>query len=169
MLAILLGATFSFAQSNVFEKIDFILGEWSGTGSGFGNEKSKIESSFQLVMEGKYIEVTNESKFDPTADKPEGEQHIDKGFISFDNSRKVFVFRQFNNEGYINKYVLNDLLSTDTMLVFETEEIENFVAGGKARWTIKKIADNKIETIFDVSFPNSEYTCFGTNNLVRKK
>jgi len=55
------------------------------------------------------------------------------------------------------------------MLVFETEEIENFVAGGKARWTIKKIADNKIETIFDVSFPNSEYTCFGTNNLVRKK
>ena len=68
MLAILLGATFSFAQSNVFEKIDFILGEWSGTGSGFGNEKSKIESSFQLVMEGKYIEVTNESKFDPTAD-----------------------------------------------------------------------------------------------------
>jgi hypothetical protein len=33
------------AQNNPFEKISFILGEWEGSGIGFGNEKSKIESS----------------------------------------------------------------------------------------------------------------------------
>jgi len=159
---------FSNAQDNNFTRIDFILGNWSGTGSGFGNEKSKINSSFQLVMEGKYIEVINESQFEPTTEKPEGEHHIDKGFISFDKVWNVFVFRQFNNEGYINRYILNDSLSNNTTLVFETEEIENFVPGGKARWTIKKVSDIEMETTFDVSFPNRDYACFGTNNLVKE-
>jgi len=157
-----------FGQPNHFERVGFILGEWHGTGSGFGNDKSKIESSFQLIMEGKYIEVKNESRFEPSSDKPDGEYHIDKGFISFDNNRMLIVFRQFNNEGYVNQYVLNDSISNDSILVFETENLENFVAGGKARWIIKKISETKIETTFDVSFPNKEYTCFGINSLTRK-
>lgn len=137
----------SFGQTNPFEKIDFIIGEWSGTGSGFGNEKSKIESSFQLVMNNKYIEVKNDSRFEPTEQKPEGEHHIDHGFISYDQSRDAIIFRQFHIEGFVTRYTL----------VFETDLIENFVPGGKARWTIKKISANEIETTFDISFPNSGY------------
>ena len=163
---ILIGVT--YGQSNPFDRINFILGEWSGSGSGFGNEKSKIESSFKLIMDDKYIEVINESRFEPTDKKPEGEHHIDKGFISYDKIRKSIVFRQFNNEGYINQYLLNDSLSNDSLIVFETEIIENFVPGGNARWTIKKINESLIETTFDVSFPNSEYTCFGINILEKK-
>ncbi len=41
--------------------------------------------------------------------------------------------------------------------------------GGKARWTIKLITDQEIETTFDVSFPNKEYTCLGVNKLIRKE
>lgn len=157
------------AQSDPFNKIGFIMGEWEGTGSGFGNEKSKIESSFQLVMNGNYIKIRNESKFEPTAAKPEGEHHIDEGFISYDKHRGMLVFRQFNIEGYINTYLLIDSLSTDSKLIFQTETIENFVPGGSARWTINKLDDNQIETIFDVSFSDQGYTCFGTNQLQRKE
>ena len=157
------------AQNNPFEKISFILGEWEGSGIGFGNEKSKIESSFQLVLNGSYIKVRNESKFDPTADKPEGEIHIDEGFISFDSQRDMLVFRQFNIEGYINTYLLIDSLSNENKLTFQTESIENFAPGGSARWTINKIDAGHIETIFDVSFPDRGYTCFGTNQLRRKE
>jgi hypothetical protein len=159
----------SYAQSKPFEKLSFIIGEWEGTGSGFGNEKSKIESSFQLVMDSNYIEVRNESKFEPTPDKPEGELHIDHGFISWDKHRSKLVFRQFNIEGYINTYLLIDSLSNENKLIFQTESIENFAPGGSARWTINKIDDNQIETIFDVSFPDQGYTCFGTNLLRRKE
>ena len=116
----------------------------------------------------KYIEVKNESKFDPTDNNPEGEHHVDNGFISYDKSRESIIFRQFNNEGYINQYVLIDSLSNDASLVFETENIENFVPGGKARWTINKLSEHKIKTIFDVSFPNKEYSCFGTNTLKKQ-
>ncbi len=158
-----------FGQENPLKRISFIIGNWSGTGSGFGNEASVIESKFQYIMDKKYIEIVNESRFEPTDKKPEGEHHIDKGFISFDKMRKVIVFRQFNNEGYVNQYVLNDSLSTETILIFETENIENFMPGGKARWTIKSISDDQIETVFDVYFPGKDYTCFGINNLMKNK
>ncbi len=157
----------SYGQENPLKRINFIIGNWSGTGSGFGNEASVIESNFQYIMDKKYIEIVNESRFEPTDKKPEGEHHIDKGFISFDKMRKVIVFRQFNNEGYVNQYVLNDSLSTETVLIFETEKIENFMPGGKARWTIKRISDDQIETIFDVYFPGKDYTCVGVNKLMR--
>lgn len=159
----------SFCQDANFEKLNFLFGEWSGTGSGFGNEKSKIESGFQLSMNGKYIEVINDSRFEPTEKKPEGEHHIDKGFISFDKQRKLIIYRQFNIEGFVNQYVLNESKSNDNLLVFETETIENFVPGGKARWTITKLNEDQIKTTFDVSFPNQEYSCFGENILSRKK
>nr|WP_321409604.1 hypothetical protein [uncultured Carboxylicivirga sp.] len=168
ILGLFLSLGISFAQTNQFEKINFIIGDWSGTGSGFGNNKSKIESTFQLVMGGQYIEVKNESIFEPTEKNPDGEHHIDKGFISFDKSRNAIVFRQFNNEGFFNQYVLNDSISDAHTLVFETEYIENFVPNGKAKWTIRKINENEIETIFDVSF-GKDYTCFGTNKLLRKQ
>ncbi|MDE1206146.1 hypothetical protein [Tenacibaculum larymnensis] len=168
ILGLILTFGTSFAQTNPFEKIDFIIGDWTGTGTGFGNDKSKIESSFHLVMNGNYIEVINESNFEPTEKKPKGEHHLDKGFISYDKSRKTIVFRQFNNEGYYNQYFLNNDDSDENTLVFETEHIENFVPNGKAKWTVKKISENEIETVFDVSF-GKDYKCFGINKLKRKQ
>ncbi|HPF52366.1 MAG TPA: hypothetical protein PK335_12360 [Draconibacterium sp.] len=168
ILGLVLIAGQSNGQSNSFDKISFIIGEWSGIGSAFGNDKSQINSSFGLALDNNYIEVKNESIFEPTKNKPEGEHHIDKGFISYDKSRGKIIYRQFNNEGYFNQYVLNDSISSENILVFETEFIENFVPNGKARWTVKKINENEIETVFDVSFGN-EYSCFGTNKLIRKK
>ncbi len=168
ILGLMISYVLSYGQINHFDRVSFLIGHWTGTGSGFGNDKSRVESSFQLVMNEKYIEVKNESRFDPTEKNPKGEHHIDKGFISYDKSRKTLVYRQFNIEGYINQYILNDSLSNDSQLIFETEIIENFVPGGKARWTIKKISETQIETVFDVSFPNKEYSCFGTNILIRK-
>ena len=168
ILLVLLSGLYGFSQQNSFEKLQFLIGEWQGKGTGFGNENSTITASYQFIMDKKYIEVKHESHFKPTPNKPKGEHHIDKGFISFDTHRKQVIYRQFNIEGYVNQYILNKEKSTNNTLVFETETIENFVSGGKARFTIKKISDTEIETIFDVSFPNKNYSCFGTNTLVKK-
>lgn len=162
-------STITFGQSNSFDRLQFLIGEWNGSGTGFGNNQSKIEASFRLVMNETYIEVKNESWFEPTKKNPNGEHHIDNGFISYDTSRNLIVFRQFNSEGFVNQYILNDSLSKDNKLVFETETIENFIPGGKAKWTINKISDNQIESIFDVYFPNKGYSCLGTNTLLKQK
>ena len=166
-LALTLAAGMLAAQNNPFQRLNFVLGSWTGTGSGFGNAKSAVESSFKPALNGSFIEVTNESYFEPTQRNPKGEHHIDKGFISYDKARKTIVFRQFHVEGFINQYILVDSLSNDSTLVFESETIENFVEGGKARWTIKKTAHESIETTFDLAMPNKPFACYGTNNLTK--
>ena len=163
-----LSTFYSFSQDNGLHKLQFLIGDWKGTGSGFGSSTSEITASYNFIMNNKYIEVTHESNFKPTEQNPKGEHHKDKGFISFDTSRNKLVYRQFNNEGYVNQYILNEELSTDDIFIFETELIENFVPGGKARLTIEKISVSEIKTIFDVSFPNKEYSCFGTNSLIKQ-
>jgi len=155
----------TFSQENDLNDLQFIIGNWNGSGQGFGNSTSTISASYHFIMDNKYIEVKHESIFKPTENNPKGEHHVDSGIISYDTSRNKTIYRQFNNEGYVNQYVLKSELSTATKLIFETENIENFVPGGKARFTIQKISENEIETIFDVSFPNKEYSCFGTNKL----
>ena len=153
------------AQTSTLQDLSFLQGSWKGTGTGFGNSTSKITATYNFIMKNRYIEVKHESVFKPTAEKPQGDHHIDRGYISFDKARNIIIYRQFNSEGYINQYILNETLSTADVFVFETEHIENFVPGGKARLTIKRINATSIETVFDVSFPNKEYTCFGTNKL----
>jgi len=81
---LILAGIFPIGQERNFEKLDFLLEHWEGEGTGFGNEKSKIRSEFNLFMDGIYIEVKNESHFEPTEAKPEGEHHVDRGIISFD-------------------------------------------------------------------------------------
>lgn len=163
-LVILFSAVFAEGK----DSFEFLLGEWSGEGTGFGNEGSTITASFQAVMNGNYIEVKHRSDFIPTEKKPAGEVHEDWGMISYDKNRDIWVYRQFNIEGFVNQYVLIDSLSNEKQWVFETEVIENFVPGGKARWTIYIRSENEMETSFDLSFPGKEYACFGTNRLIRK-
>ena len=155
-------------ETSPLDRFALLIGRWEGTGNGFGNKGSVIKSNFSYSLNKNYIEVRNESWFDPTDDNPNGSHHLDQGFISYDKSRKTYIFRQFNSEGFINKYLLDAKASNINQFVFVTEHIENFVEGGKARWTIKIISENHIETIFDLSMPNQEFACMGTNNLYKQ-
>ena len=159
----------SFSQNSNFERFAFLFGEWTGTGSGFGNTRSKIQSEFKVIMNGKYIQIKNYTESEPNKSKPKGDKHTDWGILSFDKKRKKVIYRQFHSEGYVNQYVLNDSLSTDTKLIFETETIENFVEAGKARWTIRKHGDKEIEIKFDVSVPGKESAYYNTHRLRKKQ
>jgi len=168
LIIFLLLLNVSVMSQTGLERFENLIGKWEGTGEGFGNAKSKISAEYHWLMNKQFIEVKHHSKFEPTPQNKEGEIHDDLGIISFDEADKKIVFRQYHTEGYMNEYVLNDSLSTSGVLVFETRKIENFVPGGKARFTIKVISDNEIETVFDVGFPGREMACFGTNNLKKQ-
>ena len=157
-----------FAQENPLEKFEGLIGKWEGTGAGFGNSKSVIHSEFNWVLNQQFIEVKNHSEFPGSTENPAGETHDDWGMISFDQARKVVVFRQFHNEGFVNQYILNNDLSNENKLVFESESIENFVPGGTAKFTILIKSETEIETIFDVGFPGKEMACFGQNKLIKQ-
>ncbi len=157
-----------FSQEKPLDRFNLLVGEWQGTGEGFGASKSEVYSTFKWVLNQQFLEVKNHSEFESTDQNSKGEIHDDWGIISFDKARKVFVFRQFHVEGFVNQYVLNESLSTQNTFVFESEVIENFVPGGKARWTIVLKDNSEIETIFDIAMPDKDLVCYGKNKLKKK-
>lgn len=155
--------SFHAKSQDKWTKFESIIGQWNGSGIGNAGNTATVKTSFKLVMNGQYIEVKNESVFKPTDKNLKGEIHTDWGLISFDKQRKVFVFRQFHVEGFVNQYILNESESTPSKLVFETEMIENFVPGGKARWTIIIKEEKLSETLFDLQMPGKEMVNYGRN------
>ncbi|GET21998.1 heme-binding beta-barrel domain-containing protein [Prolixibacter denitrificans] len=157
----------SFAQGNPLEQLNFLIGDWMGTGSGYGDTKSKVEVSFYYIMQGKFIEMDAESRFAPKGKNNKGQFHQEKGFFSYDEDRKLIIYRQFSNDGYVNQYYLNDTISTAHTLVFDTERTENFVPDGKARWIIQKEGDQHLSTSFNVAFPKQDFVNFGSQELIK--
>lgn len=168
LFTVLITFTLTINAQDKWLTFERLIGVWQGTGAGFSGTTSTINSSFQFTMNNQYVEVKNESVFKPTEKNPTGEIHQDWGLISFDKQRNAYVFRQFHVEGFVNQYILNQETSTSDKLVFETEVIENFVPGGKARWTILFKSDTEIETIFDLQMPGKEFACYGTNALKKQ-
>jgi len=166
-LSLVLIISCSWSQTDYWQILENLNGKWNGTGEGFSGGQSQIHSEFSSILDGKYLQISNESFFPPATDQEIGEVHKDMGVVSHDKNRNLIVFRQFHNEGFINQYILNDGLSRPDSLIFESEIIENFVDGGRARFTIKIINTNQIETFFDVSFPEQEFSCYGHNKLSR--
>ena len=154
-----------YGQKNPLERIDFLIGNWMGTGIGFNNTQSNVEVSFYYIMKGKFIEMDTESRFAPNGKNDKGQFHQEKGVFSYDEDRKMIIYRQFSNDGYINQYYLNDTISTANTLVFDTEKTENFIPDGKARWIIQKEGDRQLSTSFNVAFPGQSFVSFGTQQL----
>ncbi|HET8669118.1 MAG TPA: hypothetical protein VFM05_00420, partial [Candidatus Saccharimonadales bacterium] len=81
--------------SNAWEPLKILVGKWEGTGKGKPGA-SKIEREYQFVLNSKYLNVQSRSVYEPQPNNLKGETHEEWGMISFDKSRKQFVFRQFH-------------------------------------------------------------------------
>ncbi len=140
-------------------------GKWEGNGEG-NSGKSKVVQEFQFVLNKNFLHVKTKSVFAPNRDNPKGEIHEDMGFISYDKARKVFVFRQFHTEGFVNQYVL-DIAEDGKKFVFTTEKIENAPPSMKARWTLKIEGKDNIEGIFELAFDGKTYKPCSKNKMKR--
>ena len=76
-------------------------------------------------------------RFEPQEKNPEGEVHEDWAFFSFDQNRNSLVMRQFNVEGFVNRYVLDSLSSDGSRLILISENSENAPPGLMARYTLE--------------------------------
>lgn len=161
-------ATQSTTASNAWEPLKFFVGKWEGTGKGKPGT-SKIERDYQFVLNGKYLNVQSRSVYDPQSKNPKGEIHEEWGMISFDKSRKQFVFRQFHVEGFINQYVTTSVSEDNRVIVFTSEGIENTPAGWRARETYKIISPDEFIETFELAQPGKDFEIYSEGRLVRKK
>ena len=159
LLLLLMIPFIGIAQENnlpeKFASLQYFMGNWESKTTGkAGNGVGK--QSFATEMNGQYISLVVESKFEPSEKYPDGEIHIDKGYISYDALRKKIVYRQFNSEGYVNQYILNG--STPGKYIFETEAVENVPAGFRAKITFEIVDENTFKEGFELAPPGKDYT-----------
>ena len=153
---------------DVWLPFKFFVGQWEGRGEGQPGA-SLGRQEWEFVLGGKYLQVKNEARFDPQEKNPKGEVHEDWGFISYDRMRKLYVFRQFHVEGFVNQYVCDGPSADGKIFVFNSEAIENIPPGFKARLTYRILDEANFEQTFDLAPPGQEMACYSKGTMKRIK
>jgi len=154
--------------SDVWGPFKNLVGKWEGTGNGQPGV-SKIQREYRLVLNDKFLHVENRSVYDPQPKNPKGEIHEDWGMISFDKSRKQFVFRQFHVEGSVNHYVMSSSSVDGKTIVLTSESIENIPSGFRARETYKILGPDEFTEVFEIAEPGKEFELYSEGHFRRKK
>ena len=133
-----------------------LIGVWQGTAQGEPG-RGTVRREYRLALEGRFIEVKNTSTY-------EREVHHDRGFISFDQARGLFVYRQFHGEGFVNTYAG---APDPGRVVMTSEAIENIAPGWRARetWTFPS-ADEFVE-VFELAPPGKDFAVYTRSHLRR--
>jgi len=151
---------------DVWKSFRFFIGRWEGQGEGQGGV-SRGKQEWAFVLRDRFLSVRNEAVFDPQEKNPKGERHEDMGVISFDQTRKVYVFRQFHVEGFVNQYVSPGPEADGKTFIFVSEQIENIPSGYKARLTYRIVNENEFEQTFDLAEPGKEFACYSKGIMKR--
>jgi len=172
IILLIIAPQLSFAQltkqDSVWLPFRNFIGTWVGTGEGVDG-KGTYERSYQFVLNKKYIELKNKTVYPPTKENPKGYVHEDLGVISYDKTRKAFVFRQFHIEGFVNQYVLESISPDGKTIVFVTEAIENIPKGWRCRETYTLNGANEFSEAFDMAGPEKNFEPYTHASFKRLK
>ncbi len=130
---------------------------------------STMQREYKLVLNGKFLHVQNRSVYEPQAKNPKGEVHEDWGLVSFDQSRKQFVLRQFHVEGFVNQYLMTRSSPDGKSFVFTTESIENIPPGWRARETYRILSADEFVEEFELAAPGKDFELYSESRHRRKK
>lgn len=147
-------------RQDVWQPFKYFVGKWEGTGNGQPGI-SKTQREYRFVLNDQFLNVENRSVYEPQAKNPKGEVHEDWGMMSFDQSRKQFVLRQFHVEGFVNQYVMTDSSGEGKTIVFTTEGLENILAGYRARETYKIVGADEFVEVFELAEPGKDFELCG--------
>lgn len=155
-------------QATTWSPFTFFLGTWKGEGHGRPGV-SQLEREYRLILNDRYIQVRHKSVYAPQEKNPKGETHEDMGILSYDRGRKVYVFRQFHVEGFVNQYRVEGVTEGGKVLVFITESIENIPPGWRARETYKILGADEFVEVFELAAPGKEFEKYSENRFRRQK
>jgi hypothetical protein len=155
-------------KPDVWSPFKYFFGNWQGTGKGEAGV-SQLERAYQLVLNGKYIQIKHKSVYAVQEKNPKGETHEEIGFISFDRREKSFMFRQFHVEGFVIQYKAQSISEDGKLIVFSSESIENIPADWRAKETYRILNENEFTETFELAEPGKDFHVYTTNHFKRKK
>ena len=152
--------TIGQSQDNTFNSlVDHLLGEWKSIQEacvGIG----RASRMYSMVVDGRYLHVVNKAYFEPDSSHPTGSVHHDWGMFSYDNIRKMVLWREFNSEGFVITYSLGNVSPDGMTYIFLSETVDNLPAGWRARTTITLTGADRFDELFEVAKPGGEFRTY---------
>ena len=155
------------ATPDPWTPIRSFVGEWEGTSQGEAGT-GNVKRTYAFVLKDRYLHEKNVSTYPPQGSS-RGEVHEHWSFFSYDRARKMLVLRQFHQEGFVNRYTLNQQLSKPGMLVFESEQFENFDNKWRAKETYEIVSTDEFIEIFELAPPGKPFAVYSRNHFKRVK
>ena len=155
----------SAARPDHFAALRFLAGTWRGDQAGQPG-RGIAERTYEFILNERFLQETNTSTYPPQEKNKNGEIHHHMSMISYDAARKLFVFRQFHTEGFVNTYVQQPT-SDDKMIVFVSEAIENIPAGYRARETYTILSRDEFVERFEVAEPGKDFELYSEAHFKR--
>jgi nitrobindin-like protein len=159
------GAQEGAPKADRFAPLRFLVGTWRGDQAGKPG-RGTAERTYKFVLNDRFLEETNTSTYPPQEKNKKGEVHHHMSMISYDTGRKLFVFRQFHTEGFVNTYVQQPT-GDDKTIVFVSEAIENIPPGYRARETYTILNRDEFTERFEIAEPGKEFELYSEARLKR--
>ena len=159
------GAQQGGSQPDRFATLRFLAGTWLGDQAGQPG-RGAAERTYQFILKDRFLQETNTSTYPAQEKNENGEVHRHISMISYDTARKLFVFRQFHTEGFVNTYV-QQATADDKAIVFVSEAIENIPAGYRARETYTILSRDEFTERFEIAEPGKDFALYSEARMRR--
>jgi hypothetical protein len=160
------GAQAENEKPDPWQPVRFLAGNWEGTVSGQSGSGT-VSRSYEFILHDNFIQEKNTTTYPPQQQNKAGEVHHHLGFISYDSERKTLMLRQFHEESFVNLYALNPMASGPDLLVFESENFENFDNSWKAKETYEIISNEEFIETFELAPPGKAFEVYSHNHFKR--
>jgi hypothetical protein len=159
------GAQQGASRPDRFAALRFLAGTWRGDQAGQPG-RGAAERTYQFILNDRFLQETNTSTYPPQEKNKNGEVHHHMSMISYVTARKLFVFRQFHTEGFVNTYVQQPS-TDDKTIVFVSEAIENIPDGYRARETYTILSRDEFTERFEIAEPGKDFELYSEARLTR--
>jgi hypothetical protein len=171
-VGLLLGAGLMFGQGaapqtakvqDPWAGLNFLVGEWTGVGSGAPGEATG-GSSFAFGLDKSVLVRTNWAKFPPKPGEKTGVSHEDLMYFYFDAGQDGPRAIYFDNEKHVIHYLVT-FPAKPNAAAFESDPAQK---GPRYRITYELKADKTLKNVFLIAPPGQDFQPYVEGTLRKK-
>jgi hypothetical protein len=172
VLVLFAGAGWMFGQSaapqagkpaDPWAKLNFLIGEWTGVGSGAPGEATG-GTTFAFGLDKSILARTNRAQYPPQPGQKTGLLHEDLMYVYFDAGSDAPRAVYFDNEKHVIHYLVAFPSKPDAV-AFESDPAAK---GPRYRMTYELNADKTLKTVFFIAPPGRDFKPYVEGTLKRK-
>lgn len=149
------------SQKDPWAPLQFLVGSWTGEGSGKTGDAAAGKASFAFDLDKKVIVRRNRAEFPPKPGEAKGAVHEDLMVIYPQSGAAPFRAVYFDSEGHVINY---DVSVRDGSAVFESQAVQN---APRFRLTYDRAAGGAVATEFAIAPPGGEFKSYVKGTMKR--